>query len=77
MSSKRTFGAALFFVAILGHWGSGVSHSAEAREHRIVPLRPMSRDVEVIHGDPDVAGKPFVMRWMSTSPSCRERSISP
>lgn len=62
MSSKRTFGAALFFVAILGHWGSGVSHSAEAREHRIVPLRPMSRDVEVIHGDPDVAGKPFVLR---------------
>lgn len=62
MLSKRTFGAALFFVAALGHWGSDVSHSAEAREHSIVPLRAMSRDVEVIHGDPDVAGKPFVMR---------------
>lgn len=62
MLSKRTFGAALFFVATVSLWGSGVSHSAEAHEHRIVPLRPMSRDVEVIHGDPDVAGKPFVMR---------------
>ncbi len=62
MLSRRTFGAALFFVTALGHWGTGTSHSAEAPEHRIVPLQPMSRDVEVIHGDPDVAGKPFVMR---------------
>jgi quercetin dioxygenase-like cupin family protein len=62
MLSKPMLGAALFFVAILGDWGSGVSHSEATREYRIVPLRPMSADVEVILGDPDVAGEPFVMR---------------
>jgi quercetin dioxygenase-like cupin family protein len=32
------------------------------REHRVVPLRPMSGDVEILYGDPEVAGEPFVMR---------------
>src|SRR6187402_1710681 len=31
-------------------------------EHRIVPLKPMTGDVELLYGDPDVAGQPFVMR---------------
>jgi quercetin dioxygenase-like cupin family protein len=31
-------------------------------EHRIVPLKPMAGDVELLYGDPDVAGQPFVMR---------------
>ncbi len=30
--------------------------------HRIIPLRPMAGDVEVLHGDPEKAGQPFVMR---------------
>ena len=30
-------------------------------EHRIVPLKPMTGDVEILYGDPDAAG-PFVMR---------------
>lgn len=30
--------------------------------HRIVPLRPMTGDVEILHGDPEKAGEPFVMR---------------
>jgi quercetin dioxygenase-like cupin family protein len=38
-----------------------VSHSAETG-HRIVPLQALTRDFEVIHGNPDVAGEPFVMR---------------
>ncbi len=29
---------------------------------RIIPLRPMAGDVELLYGDPDVAGQPFVMR---------------
>lgn len=33
-----------------------------ASRHRIVPLAPMSEDVEVLFGDPEVAGQPFVMR---------------
>lgn len=31
-------------------------------EHRIVPIRPMSGDVEVLYGDPQKPGEPFVMR---------------
>ena len=31
-------------------------------EHRIVPLKPMTGDVELLYGDPSVAGQPFVMR---------------
>jgi mannose-6-phosphate isomerase-like protein (cupin superfamily) len=30
--------------------------------HRIIPIRPMSQDVEVLYGDPEEVGKPFVMR---------------
>lgn len=37
---------------------SGASHS----EHRIVPLGPMKGDVELLYGDPEASGKPFVMR---------------
>jgi quercetin dioxygenase-like cupin family protein len=32
------------------------------REHRIVPLKSMTGDVEILYGDPEVAGEPFVMR---------------
>jgi quercetin dioxygenase-like cupin family protein len=32
------------------------------REHRIIPLKSMTGDVEILYGDPEVAGEPFVMR---------------
>jgi len=32
------------------------------REHRVIPLRPMSGDVEILYGDPEASGEPFVMR---------------
>ncbi len=32
------------------------------REPRVIPLRPMSGDVEILYGDPEAAGEPFVMR---------------
>jgi quercetin dioxygenase-like cupin family protein len=35
------------------------SHTNEAR---FVPLRPLTADFEVISGDPEAAGQPFVMR---------------
>lgn len=43
---------------------SGVvrADSGDARAHRIVPLRPMAGDVEILFGDPEKAGEPFVMR---------------
>jgi hypothetical protein len=31
-------------------------------EHRIIPIRPMSQDVEILYGDPEAVGQPFVMR---------------
>lgn len=44
---------------------SGVTRADAGKglaEHRIIPLRPMAGDVELLYGDPDVAGQPFVMR---------------
>lgn len=42
---------------------SGVTRAASAdRAHRIIPLRPMTGDVEILYGDPEKAGEPFVMR---------------
>jgi quercetin dioxygenase-like cupin family protein len=35
---------------------------AETLRHRIVALAPMSEDVEVLFGDPEAVGQPFVMR---------------
>src|SRR6476646_4374346 len=32
------------------------------REHRIIPLKSMTGDVEILYGDPEVAGEPFVIR---------------
>lgn len=39
---------------------SGQSTNTEG--HRIVPVRQMSQDVEILYGDPERAGAPFVMR---------------
>lgn len=32
------------------------------RDARVIPLRAMSGDVEILYGDPEAAGEPFVMR---------------
>jgi quercetin dioxygenase-like cupin family protein len=34
----------------------------EAREPRVVPIKPMTEDVEVLYGNPEAEGEPFVMR---------------
>jgi quercetin dioxygenase-like cupin family protein len=49
-------------VAVLVASVTAASQSADPRQHRIVPLRPLSQDFEVIYGNPDAAGEPFVMR---------------
>ena len=36
--------------------------SHDPRQPRLIPLAPMSGDVEVLYGDPEAAGQPFVMR---------------
>jgi quercetin dioxygenase-like cupin family protein len=35
---------------------------AAPRAPRFIPLGPMSGDVEILYGDPEVAGRPFAMR---------------
>jgi quercetin dioxygenase-like cupin family protein len=49
-------------VAVLIVLFTAASHSADQPQHRIVPLSPLKQDFEVIYGDPDKAGEPFVMR---------------
>ena len=52
-------GSAPFAVA------SGVTRAdsgGDGRQHRVVPLRRMTGDVEILYGDPELPGKPFVMR---------------
>jgi quercetin dioxygenase-like cupin family protein len=39
-----------------------VSGQADAKKHRVIPIAPMSQDVEVLYGDPDAVGEPFVIR---------------
>ena len=41
---------------------SGVTRAGAAGKPHIVPLHAMSGDVEILSGDPDKAGEPFVMR---------------
>ena len=50
------------FAVVLGASLTGFSDAAEAPRHRIVPLTPLSTDFDVIYGDPEAVGKPFVMR---------------
>jgi len=44
---------------------SGISRADPGkglREYRIIPLKSMTGDVEILYGDPEVEGEPFVMR---------------
>ena len=46
----------------LGVVGPTLAQPAGSREVRIVPLGPMSQDVEILYGDPETPGEPFVIR---------------
>ena len=39
-----------------------LTQTKETRQHRTIPLRPMTQDVEILFGDPDLTGEPFVIR---------------
>jgi quercetin dioxygenase-like cupin family protein len=41
---------------------AGLAQSKETRQYRIIPIKAMSEDVEVLYGDPEKAGEPFVIR---------------
>jgi hypothetical protein len=42
---------------------------------RVIPLRPMAGDVELLYGDPDVEGQTFVMRILEL-PGATSTSLS-
>jgi quercetin dioxygenase-like cupin family protein len=62
LGSRAGRAAAVSLAVAIGTSMSGSSRAAETAQHRIVPLAPLTQDVEVLHGDPDAAGEPFVMR---------------
>ena len=85
MLMKAMTKSALTSLVILIASVTGLSQSNEARRQRIIPIRPMSQDVEVLYGDPEAVGEPFVMRIRelaggipstSTSQCCKVRCIS-
>src|SRR6266576_1200764 len=41
---------------------AGLGQSKETRQYRIIPIKVMSEDVEVLYGDPEKVGEPFVIR---------------
>lgn len=48
----------VFHIAL----AAGSGQSIETHQHRIIPIRPMTQDVEILYGDPEKAEEPFVMR---------------
>ena len=62
MSPKTKIKSPLLAVLFLVASAAASAQSKETREHRIVPIRPMTADVEVLYGDPEKEGAPFVMR---------------
>jgi len=61
--ARRTLGAAGFAGAFLaGAVVTVLGQTAETPTHRIIPIHSMTEDVEVLYGDPEKPGEPFVMR---------------
>jgi quercetin dioxygenase-like cupin family protein len=52
----------LSFLTISSASRVGSGQSTKTEEHRIIPIRQMSQDVEILYGDPEKVGEPFVMR---------------
>ncbi len=62
MSIKRSARAAFGFALLLLSAAGAGAQSAGRAEPRIVPIHPMAEDVEILYGDPEKPGEPFVMR---------------
>jgi quercetin dioxygenase-like cupin family protein len=59
---KAILGPALTFLMVVLALPAGFAQSKESDKPRIIPLRSLTKDFEVIYGDPEAVGKPFVMR---------------
>jgi len=54
--------AALTSLLILIASAGALAQSRENQQYRIIPIKDMSQDVEVLYGDPEKVGEPFVIR---------------
>ena len=54
--------AALASLVILIVSVAAQAQSKENQQYRIIPIKTMSEDVEVLYGDPEKVGEPFVIR---------------
>ena len=59
---RKQMQLALIAVLLLVQYGGVLGQSKETRNHRIIPIARMSQDVEILYGDPDKVGEPFVIR---------------
>ncbi len=55
-------GAAFAFALLFVVPASARGQSAGELEPRIIPIHPMVEDIEILYGDPEKPGEPFVMR---------------
>jgi hypothetical protein len=62
MLTKAICRVTLSFLVVLVASAGGLGQSTETKQSRIIPLESLSKDFEVIYGDPEAVGEPFVMR---------------
>jgi quercetin dioxygenase-like cupin family protein len=62
MLIKRLAGAVFGFTLLLVLAAGARGQPEDKSEPRIIPIHPMVEDVEVLYGDPEKPGEPFVMR---------------
>lgn len=62
MFSKTLWNATYACMAVLVSSIIGAAQSPETRQPLIVPIAELTKDFEVIQGNPDTVGEPFVMR---------------
>jgi quercetin dioxygenase-like cupin family protein len=62
MLTKPVLVAALLALLTVVAPAAASGQPGETREHRLIPIKPMSQDVEILYGDPEKEGEPFVMR---------------
>lgn len=58
MRIKGLVGVAFGWMAV----SSALGQSVDKPEARLMPIHPMAEDVEILNGDPEKPGQPFVMR---------------
>lgn len=62
MLTRAMSSAALTSLLILIASAGTLAQSRENQQYRIIPIKDMSQDVEVLYGDPEKVGEPFVIR---------------